>query len=302
MLNKDLIKISELSKEAISYLQNEENYNHHTPTEDNIYVWKTIFSQIIKNINENKGIHPDYVYGFNRLDLRENLPPTLAELNTKLYGIGWQAIFVKGLVPNLLYAELQKNCIFPIAADIRKKRDLEHSAAPDFIHDIVGHLPMMFSAPYQKLVVSWASLVIENPPTKGDMASNKALYDLINEKEKMDLCERTIQEKTEILKKAYIDNLKLPPSKYAMLERFYTWAVEFGIIKNNETMNIIGGAALSSTSEMKAIMSGKTALRHFTDNAINTPVDYTLVQDFLFYVHNFDDYFAELKKIESHEK
>jgi phenylalanine-4-hydroxylase len=265
--------------------------------EDKI-AWNKIWHEIASIRKQNPGrFHPRYAAGFNRLGLSGDEIPTLQSINVALELIGWSAVYVDGMVTDILYRQMQSARIFPIARSIRKLRDLHHSAAPDFVHDVIGHLPMLFIDDYQKLMVSWASNALDDHPTEQDRAISRSLGELI------DAYEQPVRDSEQIArKKQALDRLHQQvasnPSRNAKYDRHYAWSIELGLVQLDGTEPIIiGSAALSSPSELMNIIDGKTAFTSFAQHAIDTPVDYSTAQEVLFVAQGFSEYHAVLKSI-----
>ncbi len=91
----------------------------------------------------------DYLSGLDRLKISATRIPSLSDINQMLSEIGWTAVYVDGMIDDHLYHEMQSSPYFPVARRLRSLRDIDHSAAPDFIHDVIGHLPMLFEVEYR---------------------------------------------------------------------------------------------------------------------------------------------------------
>ena len=236
-------------------------------------------------------LHEDYLRGLKSLDISTSKIPSLSDINTMLSSIGWSAVYVDGMVDDRLYQEMQAAQIFPIARHIRRKRDIFHSAAPDFMHDVIGHLPMLFSPQYRSLLNEWARSALTAAPDSKDIEARMTLLELIEEREKERPNVDAIAKKTTDLEELY-RGIDLSPSRAARFARFYAWAVEFGVMRANDDddVKISGSAALSSPGEFNRIVSGETQMRSFSAYAITSPVNYSVVQDTMFVARDFSEY------------
>jgi len=266
-------------------------YTDPVRTDEDKDVWislLTLLHQLWK-CHENS-LHADYLSGLRCLDISTSRIPSLADINRMLSSIGWSAAYVDGMVDDRLYQEMQASRVFPVARHIRQKRDLYHSAAPDFIHDVVGHLPMLFSPQYQSLLNEWAQRALMARPDAKDVQVSKALAALIEEREKESPDLEAIAKKTAILQQLHLKTCA-SPSRAARFARFYAWAIEFGATFDEVGgIKISGSAALSSPGEFKRMVSGETRLRPFTLHAITSPVNYSVVQDTMFVAKDFSEY------------
>jgi phenylalanine-4-hydroxylase len=263
---------------------------------------KDVWCQLLKLLGElqsshHSNLHSDYISGLDHLNISIFQIPSLSNLNEMLSEIDWTAAYVDGMVDDRRYQEMLAARVFPVARHIRRKSSLLHSAAPDFVHDVIGHLPMLFSAQYRSLLNDWARRALEARPEPCDAEVSSALAALIEEREKDRPNPMEVVRKTEMLKDLHqLQNAS--PSRAARFSRFYTWAIEFGVISDSsDSIRIIGSAALSSPAEFNKVMTRETRLRSFIDHAINAPVDYSVVQDTLFIARDFSEYQRVLESI-----
>jgi phenylalanine-4-hydroxylase len=263
---------------------------------------KDVWCQLLKLLQDlqrshHSSLHGDYISGLEHLNISIFRIPSLSNLNEMLSEVDWTAGYVNGMVDDRLYQEMLAARVFPVARHIRRKSSLLHSAAPDFVHDVIGHLPMLFSAQYRSLLNDWARRALEAPPEPCDAEVSSALAALIDEREKDCPNPVEVARKTKILKDLH-QHQNASPSRAARFARFYTWAIEFGVISDSsDSLRIIGSAALSSLAEFNRVMTRETRLLSFIDHAINTPVDYSVVQDTLFVARDFSEYQRVLDSI-----
>lgn len=87
---------------------------------------------------------PEYMEGLRRLNLPSHRIPTLKEVSAVLEKhTGWKVTRVAGLVPEKEFFELLAQKLFPCTDFIRKRSELEYTPAPDMVHDIFGHIPLI---------------------------------------------------------------------------------------------------------------------------------------------------------------
>ncbi|HEX3870540.1 MAG TPA: hypothetical protein VHV77_08900 [Pirellulales bacterium] len=267
------------------------NFADPVRSEEDEDVWTSLLAllqQLWKSHETN--LYSDYWSGLSFLDISASQIPSLSDINRMLSGIGWSAIYVDGMVDARLYQEMLADKVFPVARHIRRKRDILHSAAPDFIHDVIGHLPMLFSPQYQSLLNEWARRGLEARLDPKDVEVSEALSALIEEREKERPDLQAIAKKAAILEQLH-QATSASPSRAARFSRFYAWAFEFGVaFGENRRLKIGGSAALSSPEEFKRIVSGDTQLKSFADHAITSPIDYSVVQHTVFIAADFSEY------------
>jgi len=271
--------------------------NYPTHTEEESHVWKKMVNNIIESFDKySKLIYPPFKEGFYSLGLNNFSIPNINTINQKLALIGWKAVYVNGFVPAGIYALMLANQFFPISASLRPLKYFDYSAAPDFAHDILGHLPMLFVKEFRVLLKKWAVKASQCKIAFLDEETYKLTAALIKEKEKEIPDSTKIMELTNNLDNVY-DQLNVTPSDLSILAKYYGWSFEFGIIKINDTPNIFGAAIVSSLKETQNICEGKTTLVEFNENTLKTGVNYTSLQKKFFYVENFTTYHHYLDNI-----
>lgn len=264
---------------------------------------KEVWGRVVRHLEmlwktQERRFFADYLSGLDRLKIFPSRIPVLSEINQMLSQIGWTAVYVDGMVDDHLYHEMQAARFFPVARRLRRLRDIDHSAAPDFVHDVLGHLPMLFTAQYQSLVREWARRAMATPRDTLDVNISKALAALIAERESEVLDLAMIEKSTTRLRELHRQARSGSPSHAARFARFYAWAIEFGIIAGgNDRLQISGSASLSSPGELRKIFDGETHLVSFVDHALDTPVDYTAPQNMMFVVEDFSQYRSVLRQI-----
>jgi phenylalanine-4-hydroxylase len=274
-----------------SFLSDSRTFAEPVRTDEDQDVWTSLL-QLLQELwrAHESNLYGGYLSGLSKLDISASRVASLADINAMLSGIGWSAAYVDGMVDDRLYQEMQAARVFPVARHIRRKRDLFHSAAPDFIHDVIGHLPMLFSTEYQALLSQWAQRALTARPGAKDVQAGRALAALIEEREKDAPVPQAIAQKTAVLEQLQRE-ASASLTRAARFARFYAWAFEFGVTAgDNGGIRIGGSAALSSPGEFRRIISGQTGIRSFADHALATPVNYSVVQDTMFVAEDFGEY------------
>lgn len=268
-------------------------------TSENEEVWSGVLKHLeVLWKTEERRFFADYLSGLERLKISASRIPVLADINQMLSEIGWTAVYVDGMVDDHLYHEMQSARYFPVARRLRSLRDIDHSAAPDFLHDVIGHLPMLFTVEYRSLINQWARRAADASRDAIDEDISKALAALIEVKERDVLDPAEVEHKTIELQELHRKARNRWPSRAARYHRFYAWAIEFGVIADGvDRIQVSGSAALSSRGELRKIFSGETELVSFVDHALDTPVDYTEPQNSMFFVRDFSEYHKALKSI-----
>lgn len=258
-------------------------------------VWATLFARVRASTHKSRWHHPLYVDSIAQLAPFASRTPSLPEINAWLRPSGWRARYVTGYVPVLQYRAMLAERTFPLARPLRQKRDIDHSSAPDFAHDLLGHLPMLFDGCYRELLQEWATRAIEAGPTPADQAVSAALGTLIEIKERPEPDAAAIEHSSNALRAAHRIATR-QASRCFHFENFFTWTVEFGMLCWDEPQ-VFGAAALSSPGELDRITSRQTRLSRFGSHIVSRPVDYTCYQPEVFVAGNFDEYFQVMREI-----
>jgi len=259
-------------------------------TQEEFFVWEKMVNNTIKSFDKySKFIYPPFRKGFYSLELDNLSIPDINTINQKLAAIGWQASYVNGFVPAGIYALMLANQIFPVSASLRPLKYFDYSAAPDFAHDVLGHLPMLFVKEYRDLLKKWAIKTSQCTITFLDKETYRLTAALINEKEKEKPDTTKIRTLTKSLNNIY-DQLNANPSALSILAKYYGWAFEFGVIEINKVPNIFGAAIVSSSKETQNICERNSALIEFNEDTLKTGVNYTSLQEQVFYVGDFSIY------------
>ena len=272
---------------------------HNSPihTKENTFVWKKMINNILKSFKEYESfIYPPFKEGFHSLGLDNFSIPNINTINQKLSNIGWEAVYVNGFVPAGIYALMLANQFFPISASLRPLKYFEYSAAPDFAHDILGHLPMLFVKDFRELLKKWAMKASQCKITFLDQETYRLTASLIREKEEKTSDISRIGVLTKRLNSIY-DQLNTNPSDLSVLAKYYGWSFEFGVIKINGIPNIFGAAIVSSSKETQNVCEGKATFLEFNEDTLKTGVNYTSLQEKFFYVKDFTTYYHYLNNI-----
>ncbi len=272
-------------------------------TKEDFLVWEKMVKNIIQSFKKYEGfIYPPFEEGFQKLGLDNLSIPDLATINKKLAPISWQAFYVTGFVPAGIYSLMLANQIFPVSAVLRPLKYFDYSASPDLAHDLLGHLPMLFVEGFRELLKNWAIKTAQCRNTFLDEETYRLTAALIAEKEQNNPNLDKIKTLTQHLNSVY-KQLNNNPSELSILAKFYGWSFEFGAIKNNKVLNIFGAAIVSSSKETENICTGKATLTEFNEDILKTGVNYTSLQEKIFYVNDFEayNYFLDKIKITSNE-
>ena len=267
-------------------------------TEDNKIVWSISFEQKQNFIKEYYDfILKDYIDGFYALKFNSDKIPTLEEINLSLQTTGWQVVYVDGYLHQNNYAELLSQKIAPISRYIRSLVHLNYAPGPDMLHDIFGHLPMLFSQDYSNFLTSLGKVMIQTSANACENQLYHLYVELANSHEELGSNHIKTKEIESEIKKIEYDINKCP-SVYTLLGRFFMWTAEFGILLNhNNKFQMYGAGLLSSESESIRFCKGQIKIVPLTPEAAKIAYDFSSFQNQYFFSNSFESLNESLKKL-----
>jgi phenylalanine-4-hydroxylase len=178
---------------------------------------------------------------------------------------------------------------------------MERSPLPDLLHDVWGHLPLLFDAEYSTYLKTLASFLEKAPSNLLDDMVHKAqvreaelevmLPD--NPAVENELCE--LKPKLTDLRFQLAQN----PSYKTYLSRIFLWTIEFGLIGNQKEHWIIGAGILSSFKEMISAIKRKPMIEEYSMEAINEDFNFVGIQDKLYVSKSINHYIDVLTSFQT---
>lgn len=290
--------MSSVPRELSSFVT-DERYEAHG--EESHAVWREVLRRNDALIREHAGrMHPAYVEGRRALALPDRVP-RVEQLNERLESTGWRIVPVAGYIPSAAYVGLMARSIFPVSRVIRRAEHIDFAPAPDLVHDVLGHLPLLFSPEYRGFLRRLAEVMTQAIPNqldqefydavrsmadiKSDPASPAA--QLLDAEARMSRVNRAIEDCA---------------SEATHLRRMYVWSVEFGLLGNRSAFSIHGAALLSSPNEFRAACAGRAAIEPYSiaviqrENAFSDMLHrYYVAEDFSHLVRVLEEYHARMR-------
>lgn len=229
-------------------------------------VWREVLRRNTELIrNHGPRLHPAYLEGVRRLALPTHIP-SIDELNARLAPTQWRIVPVDGYMPSADYARLVAASVFPVSRVIRRPQHIDFAPAPDMVHDILGHLPMLFSPGFRGYLSRLARVMAAARPCALDEELHEAVIGAAK------LKAAPSSEATELAAaEARVARLNFELSRNASeatsLRRLYVWSVEFGLLRGPAEFRVHGAALLSAPAEFGALCSNNCAVMPFS-NAI----------------------------------
>ncbi len=247
---------SQVPDDLVQYITNQ-RYGEYSPEQHD--VWREVLRRNRRIVGEHEShVHPAYVYGMRELDLPERIP-RVEELNERLAGTGWSTVCVDGYVPSRAYARLMAHRIFPVSRQIRNWQQLDFAPAPDLVHDVVGHLAMLYLPEHRDYLRRLSEVMTRADANRLDedfYASSVRMADLRwNPSSPADEVAAAEAEVASI-HTALVDNA----SELTHLRRLYVWSVEFGLMGTSDDFCLFGAAFFSSPTEFLAASDKKAPI------------------------------------------
>jgi phenylalanine-4-hydroxylase len=150
------------------------------------------------------------------------------------------------------------------------------------VHDVIGHLPMLFSPEHRDFMQRLAGVMVRARSNGLDDAlylANRQLAALKTRGPAPSIAElRAAAERVERIHRA----LRTGASELAELGRMYLWSVEFGLMGSVEAPTAVGAALFSASLEMESIADGRARLSPYSLDVVNVDIEFTDLQSSYF--------------------
>jgi phenylalanine-4-hydroxylase len=211
-------------------------------------VWREVVERNERLVRTHRHrVHPAYAQGLDALRLPRRIP-RLEDLNERLQGTGWSIVAVDGYIPTSAYVGLMAQSVFPVSRAIRRPIHIDFAPAPDLVHDVLGHLPLLFSREHRDFLKRLAGVM-------GRAASNeldarffdaaRRLADVMSDPARCTREGPVVEERMRSVNAALESNA----SELTHLRRMYVWSIEFGLLGDPTDYRVHGAALLSSPAE-----------------------------------------------------
>jgi phenylalanine-4-hydroxylase len=237
--------------------------------------------------------HKIYLDGLDKTGITINEIPQIEKINQKLAAFGWKAVCVRGFIPPNAFMEFQSLKILPIAADMRSRKNLTYTPAPDIIHEAAGHAPIIADKDYSNYLVNYGEVASKAIMSSEDMVLYYAIRDLSDIKENSNASKNEINYYELKLQEAYKNISYI--SESSLLARMNWWTVEYGLIGNKNAPKIYGAGLLSSVGESENFRKKTIKKLPLTLDCIKYGYDITEQQPQLFITQSFNDLTKILK-------
>jgi len=230
--------------------------------------------------------HAAYGPGFDAAGISADRIPRITEMSEKLSAIGWSAVCVDGFIPPRAFQDFQAHRILPIAADIRTRKHLTYTPAPDIIHEAAGHAPFLSDASYAEYLMQIGAIGRRAFGTPHDDAIYQAIFTLSEVKENPASTADQVERAERMLGRAIAAQGE--PSEAALLARLYWWTVEYGLVGAIDRPKLYGAGLLSSIGEGYFCEDPAVRKLPLNEACIDVAYDITRPQPQLFVARDFE--------------
>jgi phenylalanine-4-hydroxylase len=249
------------------YLEGLVAQDYATYSADAHAVWSEVLARNEQLVTRHADrIHPVYIEGLRALELPSRIPLT-EEINERLLGTGWKIVAVDGYLPATTYASLMAESIFPVSSRIRRREHIDFAPEPDMVHDILGHLPMLFCAEHRDYLRELASHASRAIPNELDTVYHEAVRQMAELKSTAGSDARDVARAEATVAQVYRE-LVTNASEVTCLRRLYIWSIEFGLFGGHDDFTIHGAALMSAPTELSRVLSGSARLEPYSPAVI----------------------------------
>lgn len=262
-------------------------------TEEDQAVWRFVVQHTRRRLLGTA--HAAYRSGFEAAGISADHIPRIAEMSDKLEAIGWSAVCVDGFIPPRAFQAFQAHRILPIAADIRTRRHLTYTPAPDIIHEAAGHAPFLANSSYAEFLMRIGEIGGRAFSTPEDQAIYDAIFTLSEVKENVASTPEQIARAEQRLERAFAQ--QGAPSEAALVARLYWWTVEYGMVGELSQPKLYGAGLLSSIGEGYFCEDPAVTKLPLSEACIDVAYDITRPQPQLFVARDFDQLGEVLERV-----
>ncbi|MAZ40078.1 MAG: phenylalanine 4-monooxygenase [Legionellales bacterium] len=141
---------------------NEQGLIHYTQEENAI--WALLFNRQM-DIVKNRACN-EFILGLASLEMSADHIPQCLEMNSALKKTtGWRVKPVEAIIPADEFFSLLAERIFPAAAFIRSRDELDYLQEPDIVHEFFGHCPMLTDTVYADFMQNYGKIALNASET-----------------------------------------------------------------------------------------------------------------------------------------
>lgn len=269
----------------------EERYDAHLDSSHD--VWREVLRRNAELIREHSSrMHPGYVAGRRSLALTGRIP-RVEELNQSLSRTGWRIVPVDGYIPTAIYAGLMARNIFPVSRVIRRPEHVDFAPAPDMVHDILGHLPLLFSEEYRRYLQRLASVMTRAVPNELDQEFYEAVRDMADLKSDPETPGAALALAEARMTRVNLE-LVCQASEVTHLRRIYVWSIEFGLLGTPDDFSVHGAALLSSPTEFRRVCASQAKFLPYSRSVAREENSFSELLAHYFVAQGFSQYLEVL--------
>ncbi len=257
-------------------------------------VWRFVLLQTYARLQ--RTAHPAYTNGLAATGLSVERIPEIADMDERLARFGWGAVCVDGFIPPRAFQEFQAAGLLPIAADIRQRRHLVYTPAPDIIHEAAGHAPILPDPEYAAYLRRIGSVGAKAFSSAEDDRVYRAVFTLSELKENPSATRELVTAAERGLADALAGIRTV--SEAGRLSRLYWWTAEYGLVGTPTDYKLYGAGLLSSLLESHSCHDASVKKIPLSPACVEVDYDVTRPQPQLFVAREFAQLSAVLDDVE----
>jgi phenylalanine-4-hydroxylase len=264
-------------------------------TEEDQAVWRFVLLQTFARLTRTG--HDAYAAGVAAAGISVDRIPHIAHMSERLSEHGFGAVCVDGFIPPRAFQAFQANGFLPIAADIRTRKHLAYTPAPDIIHEAAGHAPFLAHPAYARYLRRIGAVGQRAFTDAYDRELYQAVYLLSEVKEDPASTSQQIAAAEAQLER--LTQRAAAPSEAALLARLYWWTVEYGLVGTSDDYRLYGAGLLSSLGEGHFCHEERVDKLPLTAACVEMGYDITRPQPQLYVARDFEQLERVLEDVEA---
>ena len=257
-------------------------------------VWRFVLLQTHARLR--RTAHPAYANGLAATGISVERIPRIADMDECLARFGWGAVCVDGFIPPRAFQEFQAAGLLPIAADIRQRRHLVYTPAPDIIHEAAGHAPILPDPEYAAYLRRIGSVGAKAFSSAEDDRVYRAVFTLSELKENPSATRELVAAAEKDLADALAGVTYC--TEAGRLSRLYWWTAEYGLVGTPTDYTLYGAGLLSSLLESHSCHDASVKKIPLSSACVEVDYDITLPQPQLFVTGDFSQLRGVLDEVE----
>ncbi|HEY0195004.1 MAG TPA: hypothetical protein VGC42_28015 [Kofleriaceae bacterium] len=269
---------------------------HDDYTAEEHAVWATLVERYERAAQQlAHKIYEPHLVGLRALKLDPTRIPTMAWLSAKLAPVEWMTVCVDGYLPPRVYAAFIAHRVFPVSREIRAARHMDFSPTPDLVHDVFGHLPLLFDPRHRTYLRELGRVMADAEAGELDYqlhAANRLMGAIKSRPDAPAEIVRAVEAECDHVQRL----LAVSPSEVTALGRLFLWSIEFGLIGTRDDFRVQGAGLLSSLGEIASLSGPGVTVEPYSAAAAARDIYFSEFQGKYYVFRDYDELTAVLRE------